>query len=233
MKPVRIFRHVACEGPGYLGDCLSRASIPYQTVCIDEGIAVPPSLDDVSGLIFMGGGMNVTDPLQWIEDEKALIRRAVKQNIPVLGICLGAQLMSTALGGSITHGPGMEIGWHCLQPIAGAENSPWLENLSFPVTAFHWHADTFSIPPGAQNLLRSDCRPNQAFAISNSLALQFHPEMTEDMVREWLALFASDIHAGHPCAQTEDSILEALDKKIANLHKVADCLIQQWLKGIT
>ncbi|MCW9031215.1 MAG: type 1 glutamine amidotransferase, partial [Gammaproteobacteria bacterium] len=165
MKPVRIFRHVACEGPGYLGTFLEQHNIPYEVICIDEGVTVPQNLEDISGLIFMGGGMNVTDPLQWISDEKKLIKKAINQNIPVLGICLGAQLISTALGGEITHDPNMEIGWHAVVKDAENKNSEWLKNLPETFIPFHWHADTFSIPDEATLLLHSKCRINQAFAI--------------------------------------------------------------------
>ena len=79
MKPVRIFSHVACEGPGYLGTFLEQNNIPYNVICIDEGITVPQNLDDISGLVFMGGGMNVTDPQQWLSDEKKLIKKAIKK----------------------------------------------------------------------------------------------------------------------------------------------------------
>ena len=123
MKPIRIFRHVACEGPGYLGTFLENNNVPYEVICIDEGITVPQDLDDISGLVFMGGSMNVTDPLQWIDDEKKLIKKAIDKNIPVLGICLGAQLMSAALGGEISHDPDMEIAWHNVEVDLTTKNN--------------------------------------------------------------------------------------------------------------
>ena len=233
MKPVRIFRHVACEGPGYLGTFLEQNKIPYDVICIDEGVLVPQNLDDISGLIFMGGGMNVTDPLQWISEEKELIKRAIEKNIPVLGICLGAQLMSTALGGEITHDPDMEIGWHPVEPDSNHADNAWLKELPNNFTPFHWHADTFSIPEGATVLLHSQCRSNQAFTIKNSVAIQFHLEMTVDMVKEWGRLFKSDLESGHPCTQNSEEIILNLEKKIATLHQCADVILGKWIKGLS
>jgi GMP synthase-like glutamine amidotransferase len=233
MKPVRIFRHVACEGPGYLGTFLDRHNIPYDIICIDEGIMIPKDLQNISGLIFMGGSMNVTDPLVWVREEKELIRKAIEKNIPVMGICLGAQLMSTALGGKITHGPGMEIGWHALQADIENINSEWLKDLAEEFIPFHWHADTFSIPAGAIALLHSKCRINQAFVIKNSIAMQFHLEMTTDMVEEWVRLYKSDLIPGYPCIQNSDEIVSNLEKRIDSLHRCADIIYQRWIKGLT
>ncbi|MCW8901717.1 MAG: type 1 glutamine amidotransferase [Gammaproteobacteria bacterium] len=232
MKPVRIFRHVACEGPGYLGTFLEQHNIPYEVICIDEGVTVPQNLEDISGLIFMGGGMNVTDPLQWISDEKKLIKKAINQNIPVLGICLGAQLMSTALGGEITHDPNMEIGWHAVVKDTENQNSEWLKNLPENFIPFHWHADTFSIPDEATVLLHSKCRINQAFAIKNSLAIQFHVEMTVEMVKQWSHLFKSDLENQHPCTQKKEELIVNLEERIAALHQCADIFFGKWIKNL-
>ncbi len=232
MKPIRIFRHVACEGPGYLGTFLENNNVPYEVICIDEGITVPQDLDDISGLVFMGGSMNVTDPLQWIDDEKKLIKKAIDKNIPVLGICLGAQLMSAALGGEISHDPDMEIGWHNVEVDIKNKNNKWLQGLPEKFTPFHWHADTFSIPEDATVLLHSKCRKNQAFAIKNSIAIQFHLEMTVEMVKEWVSLFNSDLNKGHSCVQNDHDIILNIEEKNFALHQNADIIFGKWIKGL-
>jgi len=232
MKPVRIFRHVACEGPGYLGTFLNANEIPYEVICIDEGINVPQQLDDVSGLIFMGGSMNVTDPLQWVGDEKKLIRNAIAQNIPVMGICLGAQLMSAALDGKITHDQKMEIGWHAIEAVDQQHQLDWLNDLPDEFIPFHWHADTFSIPEGATALFNSHCRNNQAFVLDNNIAMQFHLEMTIEMVEEWVRRFGEDLTQGHSCVQNDKEILLNLEKRIENLHIYADVFYGAWINGL-
>ena len=112
MRPLTIFRHIACEGPAYLAEVLDHHAVPWRLVKIDAGEPVPDTLDDCSGLVFMGGPMSVNDPLPWIEQELALIRRAQAGNMPVLGHCLGGQLICKALGGTISANPVKEIGWH-------------------------------------------------------------------------------------------------------------------------
>lgn len=232
MKPVRIFQHVACEGPGYLGTFLEQHNVPFEVICIDEGISVPTNLDDISGLVFMGGGMNVTDPLQWINEEKELIRTAIAKNIPVMGICLGAQLMSAALNGKIIHDPNMEIGWHAVEADINNKDNEWLEELPDEFVPFHWHADTFTVPEEATVLLHSKCRMNQAFSINNSIAMQFHLEMTTEMVKEWVHLFNSDLENATPCVQNSHEIISNLQIKINTLHQIADVFYGRWIKGL-
>ena len=232
MKPILIFRHVTCEGPGYLGTFLKRNNIPYEIICIDEGSTVPQNLDAVSGLVFMGGSMNVTDSLEWMNDEQNLIRRAIDKNIPVMGNCLGAQLMAAALGGEITHDDNMEIGWHQVEPDINNADNEWLRELPENFTPFHWHADTFSIPRNAAVLLHSKCRMNQAFTIKNSIALQFHLEMTTEMVEEWVRLFKEDLESGQPCTQNSHDILLNLENKIEELHRCADIFYSKWINGL-
>lgn len=232
MKPILIFRHVTCEGPGYLGTFLKNNNIPYEIVCIDEGIPVPQNVDTVSGLVFMGGSMNVSDSLEWINEEQKLIRKAINKNIPVMGICLGAQIMSAALGGKITHDPNMEIGWHKVEPDINNKDNEWLKGLPKEFIPFHWHADTFSIPEDATVLLHSECRKNQAFVFNNCIALQFHLEMTLDMVKDWVRLFKSDLESGHPCVQTSDEIVLNLEHRVSALHQYADIFYGKWIEGL-
>lgn len=232
MKPIRIFRHLACEGPGYLGTFFDKNDTPYEVVCIDEGIDVPVSLDDVSGLVFMGGSMSVNDSLSWIEKEMELIRQAVTKGVPVMGVCLGGQLMAKALGGEVTRGPSLETGWHAVEVVEAETDSDWVSDLPSTFTAFHWHGDTFSIPEGASLILGSQCCDHQAFVLGDHLAMQFHLEMMEDMVKEWSDLYASDLEKLSGCVQSAEQMTKGLTEKIADLHKVADILLGEWLKRI-
>ena len=111
MLPVAIFRHAPVEGPGYFAIFLEQHGIPWRLIAIDAGETVPVTVDGFSGLCFMGGPMSVNDPLPWIEPVCALIRNAVARDVPVVGHCLGGQLMSKALGGEVTRNPVREIGW--------------------------------------------------------------------------------------------------------------------------
>ena len=130
MQPILIFRHAPHEGPGYLADYLDRRGLPHRLIRIDQGDPVPTSLDGIPGLVFMGGPMSVNDPLSWIPKVLNLIRQAVAADLPVLGHCLGGQLISKALGGVITKNPVKEIGWMPEQEINTTAARDWLRRLS-------------------------------------------------------------------------------------------------------
>ena len=111
MKPVLIIRHAATEGPGFLGDFLTSQNIPWVLIKIDEGEQLPTSAIDYSGVAMMGGPMSVNDDLPWIAQEVYLIQDAVKHEVPLIGHCLGGQLMSKALGAKVSANKCKEIGW--------------------------------------------------------------------------------------------------------------------------
>ncbi len=233
MKPLYIFRHIDCEGPGYLAEVLGRKGIPWQLVAIDESAAVPHSIDGCSGLVFMGGPMSVNDDLPWIGQELALIRAAQAAGLPVLGHCLGGQLISKALGGIITANPVREIGWHPVRKSDTGTAEKWLAGLPREMTLFHWHGETFSIPAGAEVILENDTCAHQAFAIGNTLALQCHVEMQAPMVAEWAALYKDEI--GQPSATIESAgdMTRGLDERIRAAQAVADTLYARWLALLT
>jgi GMP synthase-like glutamine amidotransferase len=233
MKPVRIFRHVTCEGPGYVSAVLDRHQVPHELVAIDQGAAVPAGIDEVSGLVCMGGPMSVNDPLPWIEQELGQIRAAMARGLPVLGICLGSQLMVRALDSKVyPGGKGMELGWRPVQRHPAADNSPWLSGLPASFDVFHWHGETFDLPAGADLLLGNDCFTHQAFAIGNSLALQFHVEIQADMVHEWIELNPDDIANGRDCGQSASEMLLNLDARVEQLQQVANVMLGQWVRGL-
>jgi GMP synthase-like glutamine amidotransferase len=228
MKPLYIFRHIHCEGPGYLSGVLAREKVPFRLIAIDRNEALPRDISDCSGLVFMGGPMSVNDSLPWIEEELYLIRLAQAQGIPVLGHCLGGQLISKALGGEISANPVTEIGWH---PVRSSDNPTardWLGGLQ-ETTLFHWHGETFSIPEGAEVILENDHCSHQAFAIGNTLALQCHVEMTAAMVREWSTLYKDELDNPVPSVQTAQQMTEALEHRVTEAQQAADILYQQWL----
>jgi GMP synthase-like glutamine amidotransferase len=232
MKPVLIFRHIACEGPGYLGDYLTSRDIPIQTICLDQSDEVPEDPRASSGLVFMGGPMSVNDSLPSLEKELKLIRMAHQQNIPVLGHCLGGQLISKALGGEITSNLVPEMGWY---PVTGYDNAisiDWLRALPEKFEVFHWHGETFSLPEGAVPLLQSDVCKNQAFILGSSLAFQCHVEMKDDMVGEWFDSYQADVPEPSPSVQSREQMLENLEQRIENSKTVADVFYGQWLSGI-
>ncbi|MEN8179646.1 MAG: type 1 glutamine amidotransferase [Pseudomonadota bacterium] len=232
MKPIRIFRHIACEGPGYLGDFLDHQAVPWELVCIDANRPVPAAVDDVSGLVFMGAAVGVNDQLAWIEDEMELIRNAHHAGIPMMGICFGGQLVSKALGGEVTRGEGMEIGWYPLYRLGSVDHEGWLDGLPVEFDTFHWHADTFSMPPGSQPLLMSECYKNQGYVMGDHLGMQFHLEMTVEMVEAWIDKYGSDLQLDSCCIQSAQSIKEDLRGRIERLHEISDVIYGNWLHRV-
>ena len=233
MKPIFIFRHVASEGPGYFGNFLKRHAIPFQVIKLDQSDAVPDTLDDTSALVFMGGPMSVNDNIGWIAAELELIRRAVDSDMPVLGHCLGGQLISKALGGKIGANPVKELGWLTVEKQDNSAAYDWLAELPDRFAAFHWHGETFTIPAGATHILSSQHCPNQAFVIGNTLAMQCHVEMMPEMVIDWATIHANDIARPTDTIQSYAQLTDGLDDKIATLQSHADKIYERWLQPLT
>ncbi len=233
MKPIAIFRHAATEGPGYLAEFLNQRQIPWQLIRIDAGDAVPQNASAYSGLVFMGGPMSVNDDLPWIAPALALIRDAVARDIPLLGHCLGGQLISKALGGTVTRNPVKEIGW---SEVAVSDNDiarNWFGEIK-KFQAFHWHGETFTLPKGATHLLSSAHYANQAYAIGKHLALQCHVEMTAEMIAVWCAVGASEIAASSsPAVQSANEMRQQMNGKLPRLNSVADQLYSHWVRGLS
>lgn len=232
MQPILIVTHVDHEGPGYFAQVLDRHAIPYHLVSIGRGDAVPEQANKFSGLVFMGGPMSVNDPLPWIQQELTLIRNAVAAAIPVLGHCLGGQLISKALGGSVTRNPVREIGWFDIEQVAAHASNAWLKDLPARFPAFHWHGETFSLPVGATSLLRNAHCEQQAFAIGNTLALQCHIEMTEALVRQWVESAPEEFIHPTGAVQRPEEITRDLPTRIAQLQRVADIVYGRWLQNL-
>jgi eukaryotic-like serine/threonine-protein kinase len=229
MKPIAILQFVAGEGPGYILEFLARRGRESRVVRIDESEPVP-ALGGMSGLVLMGGPMSVNDDLLWIPPVLELVSSAVAASVPVLGHCLGAQLMAKALGGEVGPNPCHEIGWGAVEVAESAVAKAWLgEEPEF--VAFHWHGETFSLPVGASPILRSPHCENQAFAQGPHIGLQCHVEMTAAMVQAWgkSEAGAAEIaaHPG-PAVQSAAEMCEDLESRVDALRVVADRVYGRW-----
>ncbi len=233
MKPVIIFRHAAVEGPGYLAEFLDKQAIPWHLVKIDQGDELPESIAGFSGMVLMGGPMSVNDDLPWIPVMLNLIREAVAADIPVLGHCLGGQLICKALGGSVTLNPVKEIGWGEVTVGLNEAARYWFGDIE-NFNGFHWHGETFSLPVDAVHLLASKYCENQAYAIGKHLALQCHIEMTPEMVQSWCDVGLDEIEQSidSPAVQSVAQVIENLPLHCFFLNKVATQVYTQWIKGL-
>jgi GMP synthase-like glutamine amidotransferase len=233
MKPVAIFRHARSEGPAYFATYLERKAIPWKLIALDECRAVPKDVRRFSGLVFMGGPMSVNDDLPWIKPLLELVREAVRKDVPALGHCLGGQLMSKALGGEVTRTRVKEIGWGEVEVADNGVARSWFGGLS-SFESFHWHGETFSIPPGATRVLHNANCANQAFVIGKHLGLQCHVEMTEPLIRNWCKGGADEIEAAKdsPGVQPPAKIEKNLEARVAALHAVADRIYDRWTESL-
>jgi GMP synthase-like glutamine amidotransferase len=234
MKPVAIFRHSPTEGPGYFATYLEGHGIPWKLVRVDEGEPVPAGPREFSGLAFMGGPMSVNDPLPWIAPALELIRGAVREDVPVLGHCLGGQLMARALGAAVSRNPVKEIGWGAVKVDPGETASRWFGDAR-EFLSFHWHGETFAIPAGAECIASSDHCARQAFALGLHLGMQCHVEMTPELIRAWcsdwekeVASLASRVNS----VQTPQEMQRDLVARVAALHRIADRLYDRWTEGL-
>jgi len=181
MSDVLLVQNTRVEGSGYLGDLLKKDGFNIHSVQAKQE-KIPEQ--EHSLVVILGAPESANDELLYLQEEQKLIRRSVEKNIPVLGICLGSQLIAKTFGGRVYRGPKKEIGFfHDLIPEADSSLFSGFEN---PFTVFHWHGDTFDLPKGAIRLAHSQNYSNQAFQYQSAVGLQFHLEVNEEMVNLWL-----------------------------------------------
>lgn len=231
--PVVILRFHSNEGPGYFGAYLDRKGVPWTLIRVDEREKVPGDPQGFSGIVCMGGPMSVNDDLPWIPAVLALLRRAGDAGVPLLGHCLGSQLMARALGGTVAPNPVKEIGWGHVDVADNDVARRWFgDRRGFE--AFHWHGETFTIPAGATRLASSAHCANQLFAAGPHLAMQCHVEMTADLIRSWYRANEAEIAASRssPGVQTGAEMEERMETRLAALHEVADHLYDRWAERL-
>lgn len=237
-KPVVIFRFLAHEGPGYLGEFLTAKNIAWQLIKVDENALLPTSILAYSGMVLMGGSMSVNDDLPWIAPVLDLIRQAKHNDIPLLGHCLGGQLMSKALGAVVTKNAIKEIGWGEVTVSNNDVAKHWFGEIE-TFNAFHWHGETFSLPAEATHLLASQYCQNQAWNIGKHMAFQTHIEMTPDMVKKWCDEGGAELRESLSCpigsvdgVQQAHAMQDNLAVHCFYLNKVATQVYSQWIQGL-
>ncbi|HEX8986010.1 MAG TPA: gamma-glutamyl-gamma-aminobutyrate hydrolase family protein [Bryobacteraceae bacterium] len=183
-----IFRHVPYEDAGRIAPVLAARGIRIEYADLFRDPQPPKYWRSAAGLIFMGGPMSANDGTEFIRRELALIEEARAAATPMLGVCLGAQLLARAAGARVYRNPVKEIGWAPVSWTEAALRDPLFADLAPSETVFHWHGETFDLPEGAEHLAwSSECR-NQAFRLGNSIyGLQFHLEVTPPMIADWCA----------------------------------------------
>ena len=232
MKPIAIIQHVALDGPEYFLDYLNRSDIPSRIFRVYAGEALPQDAGDYAGVASFGGPMSVHDVAEhaWILPEIEFLRSAVAADVPVIGHCLGGQLLALALGADVSKAEIPEIGWIDLQPAAAEVAGEWFGDRQ-ALRVFQWHSDTFDLPDGACLLASSAFCRNQAFLYGGKhLAMQFHCEVKAPMIRQWLQVGYQDID-GHdlPSVMSVNEIDASLEGGMPQSNAQADVIYRRWL----
>lgn len=233
MAKIYVLQHHPVENLGTIADALEGAALAWQYVRVHQGQRVPDDMKGAGGLIVMGGPMGVyqTDRYPWLRDEMALIEDSIKRNLPVLGICLGAQILAAALGGKVERNTnGKEIGWHPIRLEAAAKEDRLCCDLPEMLTPFHWHGDIFELPAGAVSLASSEKTPCQAFRYGNkAYGFQFHFEVTSDAIAAMAAAFAKDLDREKIAP---DQVIAGAAEFAPALEKIADTVFSRWASPI-
>ncbi|MEQ9620184.1 MAG: gamma-glutamyl-gamma-aminobutyrate hydrolase family protein [Deltaproteobacteria bacterium] len=191
MPRLLVFQHVAYEILGTLDPLLRGSGFRIKYVNFERHPGFVPSLGGYDGLIVLGGPMNVDETGEYphLNTEVEVIREAIGEGMPILGICLGSQLIAKALDAKVNRNSEKEIGWYDVRPTARGKADPLVSNFSEVEKIFHWHGDTFDLPEGAELLASSELCGNQAFRYrDNVYGFQFHLEVDEPMVERWLGI---------------------------------------------
>ncbi len=231
MKPVLILQHLGSDGPAYLQTWLQRRGVPFELRNSDAGQPYPEHAGGHSALAVLGGEMSANDALPSLRRAELLILDAMARDLPVIGHCLGGQLMARALGASVGPSPAPEVGWHRITLRPGDAARAWFGDDDTP-TVFQWHEEAFALPQGATALACSAACPHQAFAIGRHLAMQFHVELDEEKLRRWVALDTPAFRAlqqRHPTVQGGAAMCAALPARLKAQQALADRIYARWL----
>lgn len=229
MLPILIICHARCEPPGYLCTYFDKKQVPYKKIYIDDQALNEIKLDDIAGLILMGGPHSVNDEHSWITEELKLIQQVVERELPLMGVCFGAQMISKALGGNVDEAHSMETGWHHIRVDKSRLPDELITGLPESFEVFQWHEDTFSNPQDSIPLFSGSNIENQGYILGKVLTMQFHLEMTEYMVQEWLARYNDCLPMHLHSVQSPLEMTDRLHERLENLHIIADKIYGWWL----
>lgn len=242
MKPIVIVQHEADAGPGHFERYLSQRNLPQETVRVFAGDSMPRSAERYAGVCSLGGSVSANDDLPWIDEELALMRNADQLGVPIIGHCLGGQLLAKALGVPVTRNPMKEIGWSEVEVDDAELAHEWIgDEPAFEL--FQWHGDTFALPTGAQRFLTSRLCANQAFVFEREscahLGMQFHVEMTPQLVLSWATDPAGKREIdealkrqGGAGVQRCEDMLHDLDRRTQRMGVIADRIYDRWIRGL-
>jgi GMP synthase (glutamine-hydrolysing) len=232
MAPVLILQFMADDGPAYLGTWLRKRGIAADVRFASGGPAFPDEIHGYRALALLGGSMSVNDSFAYLRGAERLIEQAMALDIPVLGHCLGGQLMARALGAKVGASPAPEIGWQRIECLDSPERHDWF-GPDAAHHVFHWHYEAFELPSHALPLASSPACQHQAFAIGLHLGLQFHVEVDAAKVQLWLsqgepAYLEAQRH--HGSVHGEQRVRDDTARHLFAQQRLADRIYAHWLQ---
>jgi GMP synthase (glutamine-hydrolysing) len=230
---VAILQNNTDDGPAYLSSWLTQRGIAFDVFNFDAGQSAPTSLADYTGLAVLGGPMSVNDDLPSLRHSEALIREARDTDKPVLGHCLGGQLIASALGARVTTASSPEIGWSKITLSDTAQAREWFGDFAGTERdALQWHYDTFAVPQGATLLASNDACAHQAFVVNNVLAMQFHIEIDRNKLASWARNGKSELSAlqNQPYVQQARSMAADIPKRMPASQALADRIYASFIR---
>lgn len=229
---VSVIQHVSPEPPGHIADALHAKGIRLQHVRVFAGDPVPETLEGRAGLVVMGGPMGVGDAAArpHLRAEMALIEDALRRDLPVLGICLGSQLLAHVLGATVRPGAQMEVGWHPVTLTEAGATDPLWHGVAPQFPAFHWHGDVFDCPADAVVLARSAQTPVQAFRHgAQAYGLLFHLEMDAPTIVRMTRTFPEDVAAA---GEQPAALRDATPDHASRLAEMAHTVFGRWARMV-
>jgi GMP synthase (glutamine-hydrolysing) len=233
MSSVLVLQHEVMEPLGTLGESLQAAGVRTQHIRVYDGEPVPANLGQFQGLVVMGGPMGVyeQDKYPYLTEELRLIRHVWEEGIPILGVCLGSQLLASALGATVEVSPHPEIGWHPIMMSEAAVTDPLWTGLSPAWMGFHWHEDIHGLPAGAVRLAHSQGTPTQAFRDGpHAYGFQFHLEVNSVIIGDWLGSPAAEPGDG---VQSRAEILAGMQAHLGEMQALASTVFGRWARLVT
>lgn len=230
MKPVLVLQHLHADGPAFLADWLQLQGVAADVRNAEAGDPFPADMSGHSALVVLGGEMGANDPLPTLRQAEALILQAMASGRPVLGHCLGGQLMARALGARVCTAPAPEIGWCEVQIADAADARDWF-GVPGRQTVFQWHFDAFELPAGTARLASSVACPNQAFAIGPHLAMQFHVELDAEKLARWSADDGPayrEAQASYATVQSGEAMRQGAAARLAEQQALAARIYRRW-----
>lgn len=230
---IAILQNNTDDGPAYLATWLRARSIDFDVFDFERGDSAPPSLSNYAGLAILGGVMSVNDDLPSLRLAEALILEARGAGKPVIGHCLGGQLIAKALGVRVDAAPHVEIGWWPMQTTSSPAAREWFgEFADASPTVIQWHYESFSVPDGAELIASSAACPNQAFAVGTLLAMQFHIEIDAAKHALWLSASQRELSrlTGEPYVQTASVMAAQMGARLVESQRLADLIYMRFLQ---